>query len=215
MTTFHVFLVIVGLIIIGISYVISEKITGVRGQNREEQNFNILTDLESSDVKEQITTLIKEEIDSNMLKTEDRLNQISNEKIIAVSEYSDQVLEKINQNHSEVVFLYNMLNEKEDSIKKLYENKNDIDQKAKPGKEKTEQGRNKEKSIEKLKNTQLKTKEVQVMEETQEIIDQKLKNEQILKLYGEGKSIVEIAKELEIGQGEIKLVIGLSQGEKA
>ena len=56
---------------------------------------------------------------SDMLiaESEDKLESISNDKIIAVGEYSDQVLEKINSNHKEVVFLYQMLNDKEDELK--------------------------------------------------------------------------------------------------
>ncbi|MCR5322888.1 MAG: hypothetical protein K6E85_06435 [Lachnospiraceae bacterium] len=51
-------------------------------------------------------------------ESEDKLEKISNDKIIAVGEYSDQVLEKISSNHKEVVFLYQMLNEKEEELKK-------------------------------------------------------------------------------------------------
>ncbi|MCR4687326.1 MAG: hypothetical protein K5659_07135 [Lachnospiraceae bacterium] len=36
---------------------------------------------------------------------------------MAVNEYSDTVLKDINKNHEEVVFLYDMLNEKQDSLK--------------------------------------------------------------------------------------------------
>ena len=49
--------------------------------------------------------------------TEDKLESLSNDKIIAVGEYSDQMLEKIENNHKEVVFLYQMLNEKEEALK--------------------------------------------------------------------------------------------------
>ena len=49
--------------------------------------------------------------------TEDKLESLSNDKIIAVGEYSDQMLEKIESNHKEVVFLYQMLNEKEEALK--------------------------------------------------------------------------------------------------
>ena len=50
-------------------------------------------------------------------ESEDKLETISNDKIIAVGEYSDQVLEKINSNHKEVVFLYQMLTDKEEELK--------------------------------------------------------------------------------------------------
>lgn len=51
------------------------------------------------------------------LQTEDQLKNLSNESIMGISEYSDQVLDKIEKNHAEVIFLYNMLNEKQDELK--------------------------------------------------------------------------------------------------
>ena len=52
-------------------------------------------------------------------ETEDKLGSMSNEKIMGFSEYSDQILDKMEKNHAETVFLYDMLNEKEKEIKKL------------------------------------------------------------------------------------------------
>lgn len=51
------------------------------------------------------------------VQTEEKLQSLSNESILGISEYSDQVLDKIEKNHAEVVFLYNMLNEKQDELK--------------------------------------------------------------------------------------------------
>ena len=213
MTGFHVFLVVVGLIIIIVSFIISEKVIETQEQTKEGIPVSPLSSLESSNAKEQIKVMIQEEIDIAMVETKDKLNHISNEKIMAVSEYSDQILEKIDQNHKEVVFLYNMLNEKEETIRKMFSNTNTNERQVKTVRERTGNGKSNEKPLERLKNTQLKENEPEQTKET--LKNQKLKNEQILKLYSEGKSIVEIAKILEIGQGEIKLVIGLAQGEKA
>lgn len=55
---------------------------------------------------------------------EEKMSQMSNEKIIGISEYSDQVLEKIKKNHDEVVFLYEMMNGKQEEVKQLV---NDVD----------------------------------------------------------------------------------------
>ena len=49
--------------------------------------------------------------------TEDQLEAISNDKIMAVNEYSDQVIAKIDENHKETVFLYQMLQDKEKELK--------------------------------------------------------------------------------------------------
>jgi len=50
---------------------------------------------------------------------EDKMNQLSNEKIMGISEYSDQVLDKIQKNHEEVIFLYDMMNGKQEELKSL------------------------------------------------------------------------------------------------
>lgn len=44
------------------------------------------------------------------------MERVANEKIMAVNEYSDTVLEEINKNHKEVTFLYDMLNDKHDTL---------------------------------------------------------------------------------------------------
>lgn len=50
---------------------------------------------------------------------DNRMSQVSNDKIMGISEYSDQVIEKIEKNHDEVVFLYDMMNEKQEEVKKI------------------------------------------------------------------------------------------------
>ena len=47
------------------------------------------------------------------------MERISNEKIMAVNEYSDTVLDAIHKNHEEVMFLYDMLSDKQQSLKNL------------------------------------------------------------------------------------------------
>ena len=54
-----------------------------------------------------------------LINTENKLGTILNEKIMGLSEYSGQILDKMEKNHSETVFLYDMLNEKEKEIKEL------------------------------------------------------------------------------------------------
>lgn len=68
-------------------------------------------------IKEQVDDTVNEAVDYAMEKTERSLERISNEKIMAVNEYSDTVLAEINKNHQEVMFLYDMLNDKHVSLK--------------------------------------------------------------------------------------------------
>ena len=50
-------------------------------------------------------------------KAERSLERLTNEKIMAVNEYSDTVLQEIHKNHEEAMFLYDMLNNKHANIK--------------------------------------------------------------------------------------------------
>lgn len=68
-------------------------------------------------LREGFVTKSQKEADIILAETREKLEDVSNDKIIAVGEYSDQILEKIGSNHKEVVFLYQMLNEKEEELK--------------------------------------------------------------------------------------------------
>ena len=118
----EVSLIIIGLIIIIASFIISGKVEKNQ-DNKQNDDFielkSLWTEKEEKKVRERIDSLVEERVSLVIDQTEDELSRISNEKIITSNEFSEQVLEKIEQNHEEVVFLYNMLNEKEKQMKDL------------------------------------------------------------------------------------------------
>lgn len=63
--------------------------------------------------------------DSTPVRSEDskqvreELSRISNDKLLGMNEYSEEVLARMTKNHEEVVFLYDMLKEKEEDVKDL------------------------------------------------------------------------------------------------
>lgn len=67
-------------------------------------------------VKERIADIVDETVNYSIEKAERAMERVTNEKIMAINEYSDTVLEEINKNHKEVVFLYDMLNDKHDNL---------------------------------------------------------------------------------------------------
>ena len=222
MTGIQVFMIVFGIILIIISYIISEKITskGEVGLNTKDFSNKMDITLENLDRQlEDATNGVLEDADN-------KLSKLSNDKIMAVHEYSEQVLEKINQNHNEVVFLYDMLNAKETELKSLIKEINDA--KRNVNKEKVSPGKVANSVTEKNKKSQVKKNEKIVknekenkvsseieklinMEDYTEFVEQNY-NEQILKLYESGKSVMDISKALGIGQGEVKLVINLYNG---
>ncbi len=193
---------------------------------------------------------------------EDKMNRLTNEKIMAVSEFSEQVVEKIDANHKEAVFLYNMMKTKDeelkDSLSAMDVSKGEIGEildeaerrmallkksmaavkKAQDGlldanavktgakNRKSPQASKSAASKSRLKDTdegafnKMETTvdtDKQVDTETVKTVtlvgEQSERNEKILELYRRKKSVLEISKQLGLGQGEVKLVIDL-YGEK-
>ena len=216
----------------------------------------------------------------------DKMSEIANDKMLAINDLSGQLIEKIEQNHKEVIFLYDMLNEKSDYLKdfsakidglrhelereeeRIKALNNDLDDKMIKVKEvrqtviakpvapvevKQEKSRRVPTGIEQAKAAikpaevpaQAKNlvkmkkevedipsdindifdtderdifKDAEVPEITEEIDEIDLSpelteelstNDKILKMHSEGKSVMEISKELGMGQGEVQLILGL------
>lgn len=204
MTAIEVLLIILGFVFVGLSYLISEKSKGeevLTDSETKKSGQELWSEKDEEMVRKQIDAVVSEKVDSVIEHTTDRLNHISNEKIMAVDEFSNQVLEKIEQNHKEVIFMYNMLEEKDKKLKEEQEKKPQVPKKAPAGtaKEKKTAKKKTDAVAEKLPSSN-------VMVETSET------NQRIRELYQSGKSILDISKELDMGQGEVKLIIDLYGG---
>ena len=111
---------IVLLVIGGLFFVISFFLP--EGKKKEEEHvtqeeIKALIDKEMTDAKTRIDDMVEETVTYSVEKTERALEKLSNEKIMAVDEFAETVLEKINKNHQETVFLYDMLNAKDEKLK--------------------------------------------------------------------------------------------------
>lgn len=237
MEAIEIILLIVGLLIFVLSFIIPAKREEMSVEAKEAARKEIET-LISADVesaKGKIGDIVDETVNYSIEKTERSLERLTNEKIMAVGEYADTVLGEINKNHTEVMFLYDMLNEKHQSIKDTVSEVTQtvkrvemaaeevmvIDQVNGAG-EKTEQENKKgktQKTSSKRSKVTKQTDNMPVMANSpalsfipDEDIDGKNNNDKILELHKQGKSNVAIAKELGLGVGEVKLVIGLFEG---
>ena len=81
-----------------------------------EAEIRKLVEGETETVREKVSDIVDETIGYSIEKTERAMERVANEKRMAVNEYSDTVLEEINKNHKEVTFLYDMLNDKHDTL---------------------------------------------------------------------------------------------------
>ena len=66
--------------------------------------------------KENIENMVDDTIDYSLDRTERAMERLSNEKISAIGEYSDTVINDIHKNHDEVMFMYDMLNDKHKNL---------------------------------------------------------------------------------------------------
>lgn len=118
MSVLEIVLLVAGAVIFILSFCIpvkkeqlSEDMKGLAAGEIKE-----LVDEEVRRVRSEISTMGEEEMSQRQERSERSLERVSNEKIMAVSEYSDTVLEEIRKNHQEVVFLYDMLSDKHEKL---------------------------------------------------------------------------------------------------
>jgi len=115
MTTIEIILLIVGMLFILGSFWVTEKLSPdelerISELSREEMEVILDHELESS--RQRIEQMVDKTIDASKERTERSLEKQTNEKIMAINEYSDTVIEKMNKTHNEIMFLYSMLNDK-------------------------------------------------------------------------------------------------------
>lgn len=190
-----------------------------RNMNSLEGNGNLFTKEGLESFRDQQNEILSSASDEAIARTDDYLSKLSNEKIMAVSEYSEQIIEKITRNHEEVVFLYNMLNNKEKDLKdtlmkhdslQIKEQETIIEDQAEA--ELKNNAINPKQLDMQAENIRRRTSEYslnQFSETDSKNQPVSFNNAEILELYRQGKSILDISKQLGIGQGEVKLVVDL------
>ena len=226
----EIVLLIAGVIIFTGSFFLplgGEKNTGI-DQKAAKEEIHGLVEEEMNNVRSKMQDKMEETSEDAIEKAERALERLTNEKIMAVNEYSDTVLQEIHKNHEEAMFLYDMLNSKHANIKdtvskmdkavkaaenKTLENKT-AENKAAAEKTATDKTAGTVAEEKKADASQTETlippensPEIGFMGET--VQEGQNNNEKILEMHKQGKSTVAIAKELGLGVGEVKLVIDL------
>ena len=116
MSGLEICLVIIGLICVACSFLFSEHLMAQDMKDEMIGGVNVANVTEEI-VKREVEAEVANVIDDKIEQMEIRIDKLTNEKIMAMGEYSDDIQEKISQNHDEVMFLYNMLNDKEEVLK--------------------------------------------------------------------------------------------------
>lgn len=119
MSVTEIILLILGILVFILSFILPGRASSKveEGTQIDEEQIREMLDKEVEEAKRQISDIVDETITYSMEKTERSMDRLTNEKMMAVNEYSDTVLEQINKNHKEAVFLYDMLNDKHENLK--------------------------------------------------------------------------------------------------
>ncbi len=110
-------LLALGIAIFVLSFVLPARSEEEKNTELSEEMIREMVVKEVESAKGQSTGVVDETIHYAIEKTERSMDRLTNEKIMAVNEYSDTGLSDINKNHQEVVFLYDMLNDKHENLK--------------------------------------------------------------------------------------------------
>lgn len=141
MDIMEIVLLVAGGIVFVLSFLIPakkrESSEEARGLAKEEIKTLVSEELEA--VRGHVDDVVEEAVTYSIEKTERSLERLSNEKIMAVNEYSDTVLAEIHKNHEEVMFLYDMLNDKHANLKNTVSEINRTVKEAKETKKEAEE----------------------------------------------------------------------------
>ena len=116
MEIIEIVLLILGIIVFIVSYFIPDKKDEMTSGGLSEEEIRKLVRDEYEQSKEKADDLTDETISYTMEKAERQLERITNEKMMAMGEYSDTILNQISKNHQEVVFLSDMLNNNKNDL---------------------------------------------------------------------------------------------------
>jgi len=224
MNPIEIALIVIGIIAIVVSFLIADK--DVADKNIKDSVNDLLSDENKKFIREKIEAVLSEVSEEIVVRTDDALDKLSNEKIMAVNDFSEQILEKIRRNHEEVVFLYSMLENKEKELKAAVKEidlskkklQSMFEAKSSEGTEhnQPDAGQNMEKTLPSApaESKPVHNNAVALGSSDSDSTADRISNQQILDLYSQGKSVLEISRMLDLGQGEVKLVIDLFKGKK-
>lgn len=121
MTVAEIIILIIGAVLFTASFFIPDKseknITGIIDEESARRAVSEAVSQEMKRIRTTIDEATEESISDNKDKMERYMDRLTNEKMMAVNEYSDTVLEQIHKDHQEAVFLYDMIDSKYSQVK--------------------------------------------------------------------------------------------------
>ena len=119
MTILEIVLLVLGALVFVASFVVPETLNGMDEETEKisEDIIKKLVEEQVRDVEDRIDESVDETVSYAVEKSERAMERLTNEKITAISEFADTVLSDINKNNQEVMFMYDMLHDKQKNLK--------------------------------------------------------------------------------------------------
>ncbi len=208
----EIIVIIIGLLLYVVTFFLPERKEQVEVMNQDliQEMIEKKLEIEYAAFRDKAEEIIDELVVYSSDKTERVLERLSNEKIQSIDEFSNTVLKEIHKNHEETMFLYDMLVQKEKVLK--HTRTMPTIQSLRPSEEEPQEviaEEQVEEFVEQIVPVETEKKHV-VQVETSDYMEEN-NNQKILSMHEEGHSIETIAKQLGLGIGEVKLVVGLFQ----
>lgn len=257
MTAVEVILILIGVVFLLGSFFVTEKLTPTeisRVAELSEDELRIVMDREMGVASAKISDMVDNTVDLSMDKIQRSMEKESNEKIMAISEYSDSVMEKLKKINNEVTFLYSMLGDKHNELNEAMAQLNELLLECQEAKEEALQKQaeaklaqrqyqtmqnNRPSAVEAVEQSPIPPQSAE-QEELEEVLEEAIQTEttaaaamkqavlemdgpvtegkdrsreEILARYHSGEDLKDIARDLGLGYGEVKLIVELYKGE--
>ncbi len=209
-------MLIIGVVFFVSSFFVSEKL-GTKELSElskyTEEEIKVILNSELEEAKAKVTDIVDEHVDLSVDSVNQKLGKITDEKIMAINDYYETVKKETESSHKEVTFLYNMLNEKHDEV---LNTSMELTSKI------SELSRMIESFEAMVKNAGVpvnatieSTPDENTIEESEEVHSEETempdKKDLVLEKLKDGIAPVDIARDLGIGYGEVKLYFDLYQ----
>ena len=238
MTAIEVALLLIGVVFILGSFFIIEKLSPSelsRVSELSEDELRIVMDRELETAGAKISDMADQAVDLSMNQIQRKMEKDTNEKIMAISEYSDSVMEKLQKINNEVTFLYSMLGDKHTELNESMAQLNDLILACQSVQAQTEAAQLQyqeaqnhptkdagEKEPDKTSeeaDLRKQPEDLKAQADTDPVEDPDTENsasakEKILERYRSGEDLKDVARDLGLGYGEVKLIVELYKGEE-
>lgn len=238
MTAIEVALLLIGVVFILGSFFIIEKLSPSelsRVSELSEDELRIVMDRELETAGAKISDMADQAVDLSMNQIQRKMEKDTNEKIMAISEYSDSVMEKLQKINNEVTFLYSMLGDKHTELNESMAQLNDLILACQSVQAQTEAAQLQyqeaqnhptkdagEKEPDKTSeeaDLRKQPEDLKAQADTDPVEDPDTENsasakEKILERYRAGEDLKDVARDLGLGYGEVKLIVELYKGEE-